>query len=1206
MTMPKASSPRTPALWNPLRLPTSRTRRTLRWTRRLLLALLLPLLLLASFGQWWLLPRLNDYRDELSGALSAALHMPVRIEAVTATMDGWRLALRLQGVSLHDSGQDATLAQFTHASITLNLWRSWQEWRPVVRHIRLEGASVTLNPDRLPRFRVDTDASESAKPAPWLLDLRKLDIVGESLAVRLPEGSTLQLRHPYLHLRETPSGRQLTLTADLPAELGQRLEMIVEQPVDDAGWRLYGQLDPPGPTSTPITFAVTPTETGWEATIRHARAQHLLAWAMPWLNEPARQWLQPLNPQGELPEIHLQGGSSAGTYTVTAALREFSTHPVHGLPGFTNITGQLHVTPEQGHIQLDSRAVQVDTAGVLRAPITLDTLNGAVNWQRKADGLHLDSAGLELANADLNSRFWGRVIVPDAGQPWLDIHGRYHDVKVGKAPLYLPVIVIPPEGVAWLDRALVSGRVVSGEMTLRGPPAAFPFDHDEGWFETRFQVEDAVLDYAPGWPRLERLKTDVLFRNRGLTVKADRGRLLDGDMETATVRIDDLSEVVVQVKGRAKGPAASFWRALKESPVGKELHGDLPDLQVSGVSTLDLELTLPTDDRPNQAQGRVGLLDNDLVLPTWNMTLDRLRGEVRFTESDINASKVQARLRGEPIRLDLDLTGRPGRRALQTRIRGRLGLTALAGESAAALESSISGKSDWNAVLTVPTGQERERRQPAFKLDLSSDLRGIAMELPEPFTKSAGEVQPLQISVQPTAADRLRVDLAYGEETRAALALIGPTNSLQLERGELRIGAGEAQLPDTPGLAVVARLPRWTWTPPMETPAPVSKKGGPCQRLPESAFNPLSLLHRLDARIDELTLAGQTFKRVTVNAARYADGLRIELDGTGLAGRLTAPDAPTPQQPMNAALQHLQIDLKNNESSPSVPSDPCRLPPLVFTVANLQLNNHDLGRLRFIALPNSQGVRLSDIELSSDRQRIEASSDWQWQGNTQVSRIKALLHSPALEETLADFGYPDAGVARGETKAQLDAEWAGALPDFTLQRLTGTLNLQVGPGQLLEINPGLGRIIGLFNVQNLSRRLSLDFSDLFQPGASFDRIVGDLTFGDGQARTDNLTIEAPSARVEFRGRAGLTARDYDQHITVTPSLGGTLPIAGALAGGPLAGAAVFVAERLLQEGIEQATRYRYHLHGSWDDPVLESLTEATPSPVHRPGLVGDQ
>ena len=198
-----------------------------------------------------------------------------------------------------------------------------------------------------------------------------------------------------------------------------------------------------------------------------------------------------------------------------------------------------------------------------------------------------------------------------------------------------------------------------------------------------------------------------------------------------------------------------------------------------------------------------------------------------------------------------------------------------------------------------------------------------------------------------------------------------------------------------------------------------------------------------------------------------------------------------------------------------------------------------------------------------------------------------------------------AGIARGETQAELDAEWSGALPDFALERLAGALQFQVGPGQLLEINPGLGRLIGLFSVQNLSRRLSLDFSDLFQPGASFDRITGNVTFNRGQARLDQLTIEAPAAQVDIQGRVGLRDRDYDQQITVTPRLGGALPIAGALAGGPVTGAAVFVAEQLLRKGIEQATRYHYRLHGSWDDPVLEPLAEEIPHPTPRQGFMND-
>ena len=209
------------------------------------------------------------------------------------------------------------------------------------------------------------------------------------------------------------------------------------------------------------------------------------------------------------------------------------------------------------------------------------------------------------------------------------------------------------------------------------------------------------------------------------------------------------------------------------------------------------------------------------------------------------------------------------------------------------------------------------------------------------------------------------------------------------------------------------------------------------------------------------------------------------------------------------------------------------------------------------------------------------------------------MHSPAIGETLTAFGYPGAGIARGKTEAELIAQWPAALPDFTLERIEGVLTFQVGPGQLLDLEPGMGRMVGLFNVQNLIRRLSLDFSDLFQPGMGFDQISGAITFKRGQAYTDRLIMDAPAAQMQMQGRIGLQARDYDQQITVTPRLGGALPLAGALAGGPAVGAAVFLAERLLQKGIENITRYRYTLKGSWDNPVLESLQEPTPATPTR-------
>ncbi|MGB5064822.1 MAG: DUF3971 domain-containing protein, partial [Candidatus Competibacter sp.] len=667
-------------------------RRTLRWVRRLVLTLLLPLLLLAAFGQWWLLPRLNDYRDPLAAALGEALRTPVRIESVAAVRDGWRLGLRLRSVSLRDPTDDALLASFTQATVSLNLWRSLREWRPAFGHIRLEGVNLTLEqgPDGTLRLRANTDAENAAsslgEAARWLFAARRLDIIGERLTVRRPDGRAIKILHPYFQVRDTAEGQRLTFAAELPAGLGDRLRLSVERQgtdgadpeagqgtfrfeadhLDLAGWplplpfsagqagleisgdwrdwrptHLQGHLRlrqaslKPEPRAALLEswLAATPDselniewqaeETGWrlrgqarfgdgqsEARPRFElsragehwrgeghdwRVQDVLAWATPWLDEPARNWLVPLDPRGDLPELTLETESGFDTYTVTARLDNLAGRPARKLPGFDHLTGSLSLTPTQGQLELDSRSVQIDTDGLLRVPLRFDRLNGAIVWQRDMDGLRLDSAGLEVANSDFNGRFWGSVTLPNQGEPVLDLRGHYRDVRIGReqARRYLPVAVIPPDGVAWLDQALVSGRVVAGDLILRGSPARFPFDRDEGLFETRFQIEDAVVNYAPGWPRLEGLRGSVTFRNRGMRIEAEpgAGRLLDAEVENFAVWIDDLEQVVAQVKGRIKGPGASLWRGLKESPVGQELGEDLPDLRIVGHNTVDLELS---------------------------------------------------------------------------------------------------------------------------------------------------------------------------------------------------------------------------------------------------------------------------------------------------------------------------------------------------------------------------------------------------------------------------------------------------------------------------------------------------------------------------------------------------------------------------------------------------------------------------------------
>ncbi len=1273
--------------------PRGPLRRVVRWSRRLGLALLLVVLSAAGFSQWWLLPRVNNYRETLAAAVGDYLHTPVQIAAVSATHEGGRLMLRLQGVSLRDPQGEAVLAHFERATADLDLWQSLQEWRPIFGSVRLEGVDLTLElgEDGMPRLRADASAASDAASLPeiahWLFEVGQLDLIGDRLTVRLPNGRIVQLRQPYFQARTSATGQQVAFSAALPAELGDHIELRVDrvgagadvwqgtfsaraERLNLAAWplplsfatgemglelrgewrdwqpiRIEGQLqwlqatlaqpqrltglqrwlarhadngvtfsgayqasgwqwrgaarfsDARGRVLARPSFDLTQSGEQWRGRARHLRAQDLTAGLSPWLDDAARQWLTLLDPVGDIPEVTLQANSATAAYAVTAQLRAVAFQPARGLPGLGPLHGVLEWAPERGRIALDSRKVRVETAGLLRAPITLDTLAGTVSWVSTAAGVRLDSSGLELANADLNARVWGRVTVPATGTPLLDLQCRYHDVAVSAAPRYLPVAVIPAEGIAWLDQALVGGRVVAGEGVLRGPAAAFPFDRDEGLFETRFQVEDATLEYAPGWPRLQAARGVVQFRNRGLQVAIESGRLLDAEVARIAAQIDDLDAVVVQVQGRAQGPAASLWRALQDSPIRADLGDNWPALGLDGDSALALELTIPIDERPLQARGQVEFMGNQLTLPAWKLAFEQLRGVVHFTEAGLDAKNLQTRWRGEAIRLDLDLVGRAGQRDLRVRLRGRSDPRVLAGPAEAqAWEPYLSGKSLWDAVLTVPT--TRRTGQDAiswFNLTLRSDLRGLAVRLPAPLGKSAADARSLKIMLHPQGQDALGVLIDYGDGVRAALELSDVARTPRLARGELRINTGAAKLPKTPGLTVVADVPRWEWN-------------TLNRATPNSTVTDWSRVQRLDARIGQLILGGQVIPKAVLSATQQEQELQITLEGANLAGRVTLPKQPSPQRPINAALQRLYFSALPDAAPSPQPShtlNPRQLPPLVLTVADLRWDGMELGRLRVVALPQASGMRLAEFTLDSERQRVDAIGDWRWSEQAgHASHLHAVVRSPALGETLAALGYARVGIARGATEAELMADWPDAWPELALERLEGTLKIRVGPGQLLDVEPGMGRMMGLLNMQALLRRFTLDFSDLFQQGMSFDRISGEFVFQKGRAQTDNLTIEGPAARIEIKGQTDLQKRLYDQRITVIPMLGGALPVAGTLLGGPVAGAAALVAERLLQQGIQHATRYDYRLQGSWDQPVLEAWRE-TPTPAESKGFASD-
>jgi uncharacterized protein YhdP len=68
-------------------------------------------------------------------------------------------------------------------------------------------------------------------------------------------------------------------------------------------------------------------------------------------------------------------------------------------------------------------------------------------------------------------------------------------------------------------------------------------------------------------------------------------------------------------------------------------------------------------------------------------------------------------------------------------------------------------------------------------------------------------------------------------------------------------------------------------------------------------------------------------------------------------------------------------------------------------------------------------------------------------------------------------------------------------------------------------------------------------------------------------------------------------------MDVTPHVGGTLAVGGALVGGPIGAAAGALLQGIFKNQINQVAHVRYSVVGSWDKPTITQLAKETVKPA---------
>ncbi|MEN8174945.1 MAG: AsmA-like C-terminal region-containing protein [Pseudomonadota bacterium] len=339
-----------------------------------------------------------------------------------------------------------------------------------------------------------------------------------------------------------------------------------------------------------------------------------------------------------------------------------------------------------------------------------------------------------------------------------------------------------------------------------------------------------------------------------------------------------------------------------------------------------------------------------------------------------------------------------------------------------------------------------------------------------------------------------------------------------------------------------------------------------------------------------------TYGDLQIQAEPRDGGWQARLNSPNLEGEIFIP-ADRRVEPLRVALDQLHIAL-----DPAVlktlaatradgeTADPHSVPEINFTSDQVIINGKEYGQLTARSRHTPQGVTIDHFLLQSPEGRLDATASWTEGEKRQETRLQANIDAEDIGRTLSDLLLTE-GVAGAAGRAEITAHWEGDPLSVSRETLNGKLFVRTREGRFREAQPGLGRILGLLNLGVLQRRLTLDFSDLFEEGFAFDQIKGRIEVEKGLATIRHLKIEAPAAEISLTGTTDLVRGELDQEATVTPAIHGALPIAGTLAGGPVVGAALLVASRIASEDIDRIAQVGYRIRGSWENPEITKLEE---------------
>ena len=776
------------------------------------------------------------------------------------------------------------------------------------------------------------------------------------------------------------------------------------------------------------------------------------------------------------------------------------------------------------------------------------------------------------------------------------------------------------ETMRWVDNAVLSGEVYDSGVifrgsTISGSPA------ESKTFQSFYLLNDGEINFSDEWPNIKSMEGFVHTDDNNIDIEVRSGESLDLELGAVLgeIRRNEADENWLSINGQAVGATASGLGYLQQAPLGERLKNSFANWQAQGDLAADITVRVPFNIPGGGPEVRLNLAvaDNDLVIPDYAIGVSQLTGPIIYDSlSGLESSALSGQLFGREVTLGLSSLSNNGEvETIFVDAEGdadRDELIAWPRQSRFVRDvlAEMEGDLNYRAKLILPQSIAASQNN---TLLIDSNLRGVALNLPQPFGKTADEARPLHIELQ--LGEQQVVTGEYGTNVQFDLNIGGNSRN----NGLVYIGSYDVPLApiidkEAEGIIIIGELDVLVaeeWTAFLSR---LNSTSNPSEGLS-------SAIAFVDVQLDVLELYEQELPKVAmrIEGDAQSSSWEIALDSDSIKGQVNFPYDQADYLNLDLAYLRFQGDEEESldnllqvEETPEVEEkeridvlagiDPRNLPRMHFATEELTVGSRPYGAFKFTFEPNSAGAEINDLvfdfrglrlgmegpyvdgsETDEYAERFAPNFHWFFDGSEHRSELTGILYADDMAELLTANGYA-ASLESDNAIFFADIFWPGSPAFFAGANLSGELDMDIEDGRFLQGSGGQGalRLISILNFDAIMRRARFS-DDLVRTGLAYDEITAELNLDDGHVSIeDQLVISGPSSLYQITGELDLKDETILGEMFVTLPVSDNIPWLGLLTANlPLAlGAYLF--DQIFGDQVDSLTSAVYTLDGPWE------------------------